>query len=96
MVAAKKEIENQAILFKKNLNSHLTDFQIRINRAAIELAHSKTHLVRKRDELLNMARKKFAVDGYVFKKGEVTIKDIMEILNHQNPQLQSVPNVIKA
>ena len=68
--ATKNEIKQQAILFRKSINRPLTDFQVRVNKAAVELALSQPCLIRKRNDLLNMARKKVADSGYVFKKGK--------------------------
>lgn len=48
----------------------MSDFQLRVNEAAIALALAQPNLVRKRGELLENARKKVAEDGYCFKKGK--------------------------
>ena len=68
----RKEIEEQAVIYRKVANRPLSDFQIRVNAAAIELALSEPNLLRKgnRGELLERARKKVADDGYCFKKGK--------------------------
>ena len=66
----RQEITDQAIIFQKSTNRPLSDFQLHVNEAAIELALAQPSLVRKRGELLEMARKKVADDGYCFKKGE--------------------------
>ena len=66
----RQEITDQAIIFRKTTNRPLSDFQLRVNEAAIELALAQPSLVRKRGELLEMARKKVADDGYCFKKGK--------------------------
>lgn len=67
---AKKEIEEQATIYRNPKNCPLTDFHIRVNEAAKQLAVSKQSLVRKRGELLELARKKVADEGYCFKKGK--------------------------
>ena len=48
----------------------MSDFQLCVNEAAIELALAEPSLIRKRGELLENARKKVADDGYCFKKGK--------------------------
>jgi len=48
----------------------LSDFQLRVNEAAIALALAQPNPVRKCGELLENARKKDAEDGYCFKKGK--------------------------
>ena len=54
----------------------MSDFQLRVNEAAIELALVQPSLIRKRGELLENARKKAADDGYCFKKGKSRSKII--------------------
>lgn len=67
----RKEIEEQAVIYRKTTNRPLSDFEIRVNDAAVELAVGEPSLLRKgnRGELLERARKKVADDGYCFKKG---------------------------
>lgn len=67
---ARKEIEEQAIIYRKTINRPLTDIHLKVNESAKELALSQPKLVRKRGELLEKARKKVADDGYCFKKGK--------------------------
>lgn len=64
---AGEEIEEQAILFHKPKS----EYHMKVNKAAIDIGKSKPHLVRKgnRGELLDLARKKVADEGYNFKKG---------------------------
>ena len=68
----RKEIEEQALIFRKIANRPLSDFQVRVNHAAIELALGQPSLLRKgnRGELLEKACRKVADDGYYFKKGK--------------------------
>ena len=65
--AAGEEIQEQAILFHKPKSG----YHERVNEAAVAIGKSKPHLVRKgnRGELLDLARKKVADEGYNFKKG---------------------------
>lgn len=65
-----KELEQQAVIFRKTINRPLSDFQVRVNEAAVELVRFQPSLVRKRGELLEKARQKVADDGYCFKKGK--------------------------
>ena len=65
-----QEITQQATIFRRTSNQPLSDFQLRVNEAAIELALAQPSLIRKRGELLENARKKVADDGYCFKKGK--------------------------
>ena len=62
----RKEIEEQALIYRKTANRPLSDFQVRVNDAAIELALGQPSLLRKgnRGELLERARRKVADDGY--------------------------------
>ena len=57
---------------RKNANRPLSNFQVCVNAAAVELALGEPRLLRKgnRGELLEKARKKVADDGYCFKKGK--------------------------
>ena len=54
-----------------SFQANLTDFQERVNAAAVELALQNPALVRKgnRGELLEVARKKVS-ESYTFKKGK--------------------------
>ena len=65
-----QEITQQATIFRRTSNRPLSDFQLHVNEAAIELALTQPSLIRKRGELLENARKKVADDGYCFKKGK--------------------------
>ena len=67
METSSQEILDQATLFQKPK----TDYQIKVNEAAKIISGSKPYLVRKgnRGELLDLARKKVAEEGYNFKKG---------------------------
>ena len=60
------------MIYRKTANRTLTDFENRVNDAAVELALGEPRLLRKgnRGELLDKARKKVADDGYCFKKGK--------------------------
>ena len=65
-----QKITQQATIFRRTSNRPLSDLQLRVNEAAIELALTQPSLIRKRGELLKNARKKVADDGYCFKKGK--------------------------
>lgn len=67
----KNEIKEQAIIFRKTTNRPLSNFQIRVNDAAVDIALSQPNLMRKgnRGILLEKARQKVADSGYDFKKG---------------------------
>ena len=62
----RQQIAEQAALFTK---PELKDFQKKVNAAATELCLKDLSLLKRRGELLQMARKKVADDGYIFKKG---------------------------
>ena len=63
-------MDHQAIIYRKTTNRPLSNFQCKVNEAAIELALAQPNLVRKRGELLTKARRKVSDDGYCFKKGK--------------------------
>lgn len=64
----RKEIEQLAVLYRKTTNRPLSEFQHRINDAAIQIAHSDPSLLRKGNRG-EKARLKVAEDKYEFKKG---------------------------
>jgi len=64
----KQQITQQAAIYKTDKRD-LKDFEKRVNSAAAELCLKDLSLLKRRGDLLEMARKKVAEDGYVFKKG---------------------------
>ncbi len=52
----------------------LKEFEKKVNEYAIELALNDTSLLKKRGDLLALARQKVADSGYVFKKGTSRLK----------------------
>lgn len=67
----KHEIREQAIIYRKTANRPLSNFQMLVNEAAVEIAVSQPSLTRKgnRGILLEKARQLVADNGYNFKKG---------------------------
>ena len=65
-------IEDYGTFYRKSSIRPLTEFQKRVNEAAIDMCMKKPRLMRelKRGDLLEMARKKVAEDGFLFKKGK--------------------------
>ena len=65
----REEIEQQAKIYHA---SQLSQFQKRVNESAVKIALDSPNLIRKgrRGELLQLARKKVANEGYSFKKGK--------------------------
>ncbi len=55
---------------------NLENFEKKVNEYAVELALNDTSLLRKRGDLLALARQKVADSGYVFKKRDITIGSI--------------------
>ena len=64
----KQEIAEQALIYKTE-KRELTEFEKKVNEAAVELCLKDTTLLRTHGELLEKARKKVADDGYCFRKG---------------------------
>ncbi len=64
----KQHIAEQATINKKTEKRELTEFEKKVNEAAVELYLRNANLLRKRGDLLEKARKKVADDGYGFKK----------------------------
>ena len=67
MEVSSQEVQEQAILYHKPK----TEYQIKVNEAAKAISGGTPYLVRKgnRGELLELACKKVAEDGYNIKKG---------------------------
>ena len=64
----KPRITEEATIYKTT-KRELKEFEKQVNAAAVELCLNNVRLLSRRGELLEMARKKVADEGYVFKKG---------------------------
>lgn len=64
----KQRIAEEATIYKVK-KRELTDFEKRVNSAAVQLCLEDVSLLNRRGELLQQARKRVAEDGYIFKKG---------------------------
>ena len=90
-----KNLKKNVLIYHKIANSALSDFHIRVNDAAIELAFGQPGLLRKgnRGEMLEKAHRKVADDEYWFKKGKSQSKvygssdDIESAFTPKQPKL---------
>ena len=65
-----EQIKEMAIIYKKESKRPLTNYQKRVNEAAIELSLQHPGLLHTRKHLMETARAKVIEDGYQFVKGK--------------------------
>lgn len=63
-------IKKNAVIFKKSVNRPLSNYQLKINEAAIDVALESPSILCNRGQLLEKARSKVIEDGYAFVKGK--------------------------
>ena len=69
----KQKIKQEACIYKNTKNCDLTQFE-KVNAAAGEICISDLSLLSRRGELLEMASRMVAEEGYNFKKGFAILK----------------------
>lgn len=82
--AYKKHVIEKSVIYRRN-EGELKEFERQVNSAAAELCLNDVKLLDNRGKLLQLARKKVADDGYIFKKAHSRSK------MYGIPQDESVP-----
>ncbi|CAO3614546.1 unnamed protein product [Cunninghamella blakesleeana] len=82
----KKEMDqatilSHAIIYGKNTKRQLTNYEIAINQASVELALQDTSLLIQKGKLFELAKKKLLDEGYTYKRGKSRSK-LSNQMNH--------------
>ena len=68
--------EKKAQIYGRDSSRKLTNYQMKINNAAVDLALENASLLESRQLLLEAARKRVNETGYIYKKGKSRYKQI--------------------
>lgn len=90
-----EEIKEMATIYKKQSSRPLSNYQLRMNEAAIKLCLKNPGLLRKRQALVDAAREEIIEQGFQFVKGKSRSKKTLAATEEPMPKRQKLTQDVR-